>query len=102
MRTGNNPNLNGDDTIVFQYYNSRGELEEIRIYKKEYLFTTLGDQLQKARKDKNLSVEELAVVTNTSRETITEIEQDPSTVPITTLNKVLEVLGINIKIETGI
>jgi ribosome-binding protein aMBF1 (putative translation factor) len=102
MGTGNNPNFDRGNTIVCQYYNNRGELEEIRIYKNEYLFTTLSGLLQKARKEKNLSIEELSITTNIPKEIIKEIEQNLLSVPIGTLNKVLEVLGVNIKIEIDI
>jgi ribosome-binding protein aMBF1 (putative translation factor) len=89
------------ETLLEQKYGKKGT-EKRDQYETESLAFRLGVMLQEARKEANLTQEELANRTGTKKSYISRIERGLSDIQISTYQKLIEIgLGKHLNISIG-
>ena len=97
---GTENNLMSLDRFIEQQYGKRGTSKREK-FENGYENFKIGFLLQKARIEKGLTQEELAVKTGTSKSYISKIENNVKEVRISTLQKIIE-LGLDGHLELAI
>jgi ribosome-binding protein aMBF1 (putative translation factor) len=94
-------NLTNFEDLLKNKYGENGTPERDK-YDAESLAFRLGVMLKEARKEANLTQEELARKTGTKKSYISRIERGKSDIQISTYNKLIEIgLGKNLNISIG-
>lgn len=92
-------NVTDFEDILIEKYGDKGTAKRDR-YDAESLAFRLGTMLKQARKDANLTQEELAEKTGTKKSYISRIERGLSDIQVSTYYKLIEVgLGKNLNIS---
>jgi ribosome-binding protein aMBF1 (putative translation factor) len=99
MEESNMKNTTNFEDILRDKYGDKGSPNRDK-YEAESLAFRLGVMLKEARKDANITQEELAMKTGTKKSYISRIERGKSDIQISTYNKLIEIgLGKNLNIS---
>ena len=94
-------NLTTFDEHLDRQYGVKGTASR-EVYEQGYEAFKLGVLIQEARKKQNLTQEELALRVGTTKNYISRIENDASDIRLTTLMRIAEGLGGQLKLSLGI
>ena len=94
-------NLTMFDEHLDRQYSVKGTASR-EVYEQGYEAFKLGVLIQEARKKQNLTQEELALRVGTTKNYISRIENDASDIRLTTLMRIAEGLGGQLKLSLGI
>jgi len=101
MEDSNMKNTTNFEDLLREKYGEKGTPNRDR-YEADSLAFRLGIMLKEARKDANITQEELAMKTGTKKSYISRIERGKSDIQISTYNKLIEIgLGKNLNISIG-
>ena len=101
MEDSNMKNTTNFEDLLREKYGEKGTPNRDR-YEADSLAFRLGIMLKEARKDANITQEELAMMTGAKKSYISRIERGKSDIQISTYNKLIEIgLGKNLNISIG-
>ena len=101
MEENNMKNTTNFENILRDKYGDKGTPSRDK-YESDSLAFRLGVMLKEARKDANITQEELARKTGTKKSYISRIERGKSDIQISTYYKLIEIgLGKNLNISIG-
>lgn len=88
-RTSDMKNINDFEDLLIKKYGTKGTAERDK-YDADSLAFRLGVMLKQARKDANITQEELAERTGTKKSYISRIERGQSDIQVSTYHKLIE------------
>jgi HTH-type transcriptional regulator / antitoxin HipB len=101
MEESNMKNTTNFEDLLKEKYGDKGTPNRDK-YEANSLAFRLGVMLKEARKDANITQDELAKKTGTKKSYISRIERGKSDIQISTYNKLIEIgLGKNLNISIG-
>lgn len=101
MEENNMKNITNFEDLLREKYGEKGTPTRDK-FEADSLAFRLGVMLKEARKDANITQEELAKKTGTKKSYISRIERGKSDIQISTYNRLIEIgLGKNLNISIG-
>ena len=101
MEESDMKNITNFEDILNEKYGNKGTQKRDK-YEADSLAFRLGEMLKVARKEANITQEELAQKTGTKKSYISRIERGKSDIQISTYYKLIEIgLGKNLNISIG-
>lgn len=100
-KTANRENITSFETLLVEKYGKKGTASRDK-FDADSLAFRLGLMLKEARKEANITQEELARRTGTKKSYISRIERGLSDIQISTYHRLIEIgLGKNLNISIG-